>query len=177
MNETALYYTFSTIAQTLAAAFGVLAVFVVLRLPAAEAVFAAAREAFKGRTDKISHEVLLHAAQRGGWDAVQQHLKEVGHGLDESWRRALEDLCDAVQEGWSLRQTTLTWLRRSLVPTLLTIAGCFGVLPFVPALSCHRGWAAVSVAGVLGLSLLCLALYGRLILTLVDPATRKAKPT
>src|SRR5262249_5355065 len=77
LSETALYYFFSTVAQTLAASFGILAVFLVFRLPGVEASFVAARDEFRNFTTRVAPEELLRVAQRGGWAAVAARLREM----------------------------------------------------------------------------------------------------
>src|SRR5437762_2290176 len=64
MSENVLYYTFSTIAQTLAAAFGVLIAIVVVRLPAVE-----------GAVDNAKAIILTHhgdANFQSGWLALRE---------------------------------------------------------------------------------------------------------
>jgi hypothetical protein len=170
LNETALYYFFSTVAQTLAASFGILAVFLVFRLPGIEASFDVAREEFRSFTTEMDAEELLRSAQTGGWAFVATRLREIRVEPDEGVRRRLGRFCDAAHRAWNTKQALLGALRISLVPTIVAIAVSLSALPVVPHLADHTRWAIGIVLAVLLLSFFGLTYYGLTIIGLVDPA-------
>jgi hypothetical protein len=174
LSETALYYFFSTVAQTFAASFGVLAVFLVFRLPGIEASFDTAREQFRNYTTLIDGEELLRLAQTGGWPAVATRFRDGGHDPDLV-RLRVGHFCDAAQEAWTTRESVLRVLRTSLVPTILSIALSLALLPLVPPLASHRRWSMGLVITVLALSFFGLTYYALTIIGLVDPERRRKR--
>jgi hypothetical protein len=176
LSETALYYFFSTAAQTLAASFGVLAVFLIFRLPGIDATFDAARTEFRNVTTRIDTEDLLRLAQKGGWVAVEPRFREVGDN-PVAVRQRIGRFCDAAHEAWNVREAVVRTLRITLVPTIAAIAVSLSALPFVPPLASHMRWAIGLVLAVLLLSFFGLTYYGLTIIGLVDPERRRKRGT
>jgi hypothetical protein len=170
MDATALYYTFSTIAQTLAGAFAVLAAFVLFRLPAIEKTISSALDQFARYKQYIQPEEVLRIVLDEGFDALERRMRTIEKernthffGVDDSIRGHVA----GIRFWWRRRKSALRWLRLALITTAITIALCFIVLPNVPALSCSVGWSRVVVVTIVVLSLTCLVMYYRLIAALI----------
>jgi hypothetical protein len=157
--DTALYYTFSTIAQALAAAMAILAAFAMYRL--------------QGIDDESRDASILIEGLTGGGDYLRRYsylsqwtkCLEIASARIEAWH-ANKDEVFAIRD--QLRQLRLAAaaIRRALWPALgataVVMAGSVVVLTYVPAI-CRAGGAQQALcSGVVGFAA-CLLLYGRLI--------------
>ena len=108
MTENALYYTFSTIAQTLAAAFGVLTAIVLVRLSTIQSVIGTAKGATR-QTWGENYARAWNALREGGLDGLQkagfnpaaqdelmQDRLEAGHEAWLEWGRLIPAIRDAL---------------------------------------------------------------------------------
>jgi hypothetical protein len=173
VTENALYYTFSTVAQTLAAALAILAAFIVFRLPDIETLFADFHDEAHNYTTKVEADELLEAAQRGGRTRVDARLKDSSATSgDPVTAEAFLRRAEQVHNAWNTRQTALYDLRAVSIYGGTAISGSLMALPFVPYLACHAGWARSIVAVILVLSIFTLGLNYRMIRRVIDPRTR-----
>jgi len=113
MDPTALYYTFSTIAQALAGAFAVLAAFVLFRLPAIEQTISRGLRRFEAYRAYIPPDEVRRIAMGEGLDALEQRMRAVEaernthfFSLDDSVRQDIE----GIRYWWPRWKSTLRWL-------------------------------------------------------------------
>jgi hypothetical protein len=166
MDENALYYTFSSVAQTLAAGFGILAAFVLYRLKDMEAGLAQANEVFKREQRLNQSEVWRLLAESGGSGVMDAAYKSL-QGTDRMPSREFNDAVSAAvlwRKVW-LRAQSL--LRRSLVLTVADITLCLLALPIVPAIvKSGTGLVLAALARFLGVA--ALVAYTMLILSVLE---------
>jgi hypothetical protein len=172
MDSTALYYTFSTIAQTLAAGFAVLAAFVLYRLQGIEHGLLHANDVFSRFGTYMSIEEIWRTLSTDGFDALDAKMRaiEKERGVHFYGRETLEPPSRQVLLWWPIWKTTVLWLRISLGTTVADVALCFLCLPLVPQLatSAPRAYGTMTVAVVAGVA--ALFMYARLIFVLLSPA-------
>jgi hypothetical protein len=178
MSDNALYYTFSTVAQTLAAALAILAAFIVFRLPNLEKLFADFHSEARSYTTKIDADKLLEAAQRGGRERLDACLKDNNATSgDPAFAEAFLRRAEEVHNAWKTRQTALYDLRATFVFGGTAIGGSLLALPFVPYLAWRVDWARSIVAVILVLSIFALGLNYRMIRRIIDPRARSRAQT
>jgi hypothetical protein len=178
VTENALYYTFSTVAQTLAAALAILAAFIVFRLPDIETLFANFHDEAHDYTTKVEAAELLEAAQRGGRTRVDARLKDSSATSgDPVTAEAFLRRAQEVHRAWKTRQTALNDLSIAFIVGGVAIGGSLLALPFVPNLVCQVVWATSIVAAILILSILALVLNYRMIRRLINPRTQSRAQT
>jgi hypothetical protein len=170
-SENALYYTLSTIAQTLAAGFGVLTAFVLFRLPQIEQAITRAQLTFDRHKEYIGSDEIWRTLRRQGIEVLAQKFRELAQEKHVTYDD-LEALYEQLEEmGFWLP----TWdnLHRNLIITVLCtafdIAICLIALPFVPFLSTNSATSIIVVCVTVILAVICIALYCILIMALVDP--------
>jgi hypothetical protein len=165
MNENTLYYTLSTIAQTLAAAFGVLTAIVLVRLSTIQSVIGATKTAVH-ETWGNNFNKAWAAIREGGLDGLRK--KQFNPDAQDVMRRSR---FQAGYEAWLEWGGLVPSVKNALVPTGLDVAVCFLALPFVPSLCRSPVLAWIIMLGSVVLAVVCLERYGRLIMRLV------ARPT
>lgn len=172
MNENALLYTFSTVAQALAAGFAVLGAFALYRLRDMEQGLCQLTSTFDESSGIGSYRTWT-LIREGGASAV-------GNWIDQERAKNANlyirhGFADSVEEAVAWRNLYLLsqqWLKRSLVLTIVVIAICLGALPIVPWL--NESWLGLPVAwGTVALALSALVVYAKLILLLLDTSTRE----
>ena len=158
MDANTLYYTFSTIAQTLAGALAVLVAFVLFRLNDLDKKIDLGNERLRALG-----EPYLKAREklRDGIVALKTFLE----GKVTFHPEAEED-CRAAYAASKTRTTIIWLLYVSVLMTALDIAACFVALPATPALI-GSGWTLWSIVALLGLGIICLLLYVCLIVAMV----------
>lgn len=159
--DTALYYTFSTIAQTLAGALAVLVAFALFRVARLDEAIT------RGQDELLRYSqwpMRWEALRIGGLEALE---KDLGAPVTEPHLRiAYREASIAA----GLRPRVLGALRIALGATVVDIGLCFIALPFTPILVRRPGLAGTTAGLAVALGLLCLVLYWRLIATMVKPA-------
>lgn len=167
--ESALYYTLSTIAQALAGALAVPVAFVVFWLSNVDSDIRQGKSLLSTRFDPADlNEALTTLCERGPQaldDFFRRTWKAPAH--EEVFDRGDREICAATHAAYQKRPRVTSRLYTALGCSSLTIALCFAALPFTPALSCYHRAAAVVLFAAVGLGLVCLVLYVRLILALV----------
>ena len=146
MDANALYYTLSTIAQTLAGAVAVLVAVVLFNLTRVDDSLNSGRSTFQSDAD---------------WKLVRERgPKALGDKLRAADRRVAE----RAYRAWHVRPR----LRRALGLTVADISLCFVTLPFSRPLSCSYA-AGVVVFVAVFLGIVCLGLYWQLLASLMNP--------
>ena len=160
MSENALYYTFSTIAQTLAAAFGVLTAIVVVRLPAVEAAVENAKSIVLTHHGDVNYERAWIALSQSGLSGYRDAgFRIEGHLVNMQLA--------AGHRAWVSWEKLTSSVRLALIPTGADIAVCFLALPAVPWLSQRTPCAWAAVVFTVAAGVLCLVSYGWLVTRLV----------
>jgi hypothetical protein len=160
--EAALYYTFSTIAQTIAAAIAILGAFALHRLQSMNAEIAE-RSATIAQAPAGAHgHALRELHVHGRFDAVLEHTEDFDPGATvelnfqvSAARLRLAALLDQRRE---LRRylTVAFWLSAGLMTSSLV------VLATAPLIASAHGVGAVATLGVLWF-VLCMGVCARLI--------------
>jgi len=165
LDANALYYTLSTIAQTLAGALAVMVAFVLFRLGGIEEVIGVGLNVLKARERKALYAETAPILKKQGWEALRKLLVERDDELagDTDAPRIFR----AAHVAWRFRAQTAFWLKLSLGSSILAIALCFAALPFTPRIvSSPLATGAVLTLAV-GLGIASLVLYWRLIWTIL----------
>ena len=181
--QNAFYYTLSTIAQTLAAAFGILATFMLFRFEHAEGKI-------ESHGQRISESVstmdasdasgdLVARLRKGDAEAVEAAVEQV---IDEVTAKAsapkpkkhmgvetLRAAGERISFWAAFHKRAMQRLRQALLMTVTTIGMCMVQLPLMPLLTKRMALAATLTGIAVALSLVCLAMYARLILLLLRP--------
>jgi len=162
--ETALYYTLSTIAQTLAGALAILVAVVLFRLAMLRALIEEAQDT--SRSYSVDPSVYWPVVRAFGYDAMANRLQEDTNSdvhQNQTLRRAYEAAVTAYRDWDQVNRR----LRAALAVSIADIAFCFFLLPFSPALKGHRVLAVLILALSVTLGIVCLGLYWRLMAALV----------
>jgi hypothetical protein len=163
--ETALYYTLSTIAQTLAGTLAILVAVALFKLSSLGRVIEAGQEEMRARNvDPAQAWPVLSA---GGFDALAHYLETELHwsGIRQhSPLRTASEKAHTAYQDWGRINGRLY---ATLGATVTDMGLCFVALPFTPRIACSRlaVWAVLVVA--VGLGIACLGLYVRLIAAMV----------
>jgi hypothetical protein len=157
-----LYYTLSTIAQTLAAAFGVLTAMVLVRLSTIQSALGTAKAAVR-QTWGGNYERVWKALREGGLAGLE---KAEFNPLAQD--ALMQGRLQAGYEAWLEWGRLVLAIKDALIPTGVDIAVCFLALPAVPWLVSHPVYAWTTVVVAVAGAILCLVRYGRLITWLVD---------
>ncbi len=177
IDETTLYYLFSTIAQTLAGAFGILGVFAMYKLQSIE-------NTCKGIGDTIiqSHcrtkhlpEVYMSYSNRD-WNAFRESIKKYMAEHNDLHKKPEFRVCYELDEktisrysGMLLRSiSNRTKIKKQIISalklTIITISYSVLVLPFSTAVAHYQSLTIVLTATVIMLSIKCLLDYSSLVL-------------
>ena len=157
--ENALYYTLSTIAQTLAGSLAVLVAFVLLRLSRLEDGITQARADLQSR----------YTVWQTLWDTL---LADGLEGLDKMASPRIEQphlraLYHEASVAWRIRPEVIRRLKVALGFTVADIILCFVALPFTPWIACSP-WASRAILSLtVGLGIISLGLYVWLIAAMV----------
>ena len=170
--ETALYYTLSTIAQTLAAGFAVLAAFVLYRLQGIELEIHRATYVISGFREYMSPQSIWRTILKEGFPALDARMREIQkeRHLATFGTEKLREASERILLWWPIWKTTTFWVRVSLIVTILDIAICFAALPYIPNIATNvtKTWSCLGLT--VGLGVLAVVFYSRLILLLISPA-------
>jgi hypothetical protein len=160
MEPNSLYYTFSTIAQTLAGALGVLGAFALFALAGLEGEIA--------RGEAVVMD--LKSPFEPAWATFREK------GMGEFLRMHMADAQIASSNISVLNRAEkalklVPSLRRSLVVALLLTAGDIAIsivaIPFVPRLAASWICAGIIAGVAVVLAVVCLAVYGLLVWSII----------
>jgi hypothetical protein len=171
MDASALYYTFSTIAQTLAAGFAVLAAFVLFRLQGIETELNRAKAAFAAFPDYFKPNEAWDILTTKGLDAFGQTLSKIEEEKHVAvvGFRALVGPSEQVVRWWPIWQKTVRLLRWSLCFTVADIGMCLIAIPIVPQMASSLSLSSVAAAVTVLVAIAAIGLYSKLILLLLTP--------
>jgi lipopolysaccharide export LptBFGC system permease protein LptF len=162
--ENALYYTLSTIAQTLAGALAILVAVVLFKLAMLRQIIAQSTGTFDVRSIDMWQGWPILRDQ--GPQAFLAHLEQVQHfsgvGPNSDVGRNAEAAHGAHQDWGRINGRLYVTLSASV----FTIALCFIALPFTPRLAASQS-VLCFVAIAVGLRVVCLLLYVWLIVAMV----------
>lgn len=172
MDTNALYYTFSTVAQTLAAGFAILAAFVLYRLQGIEYQLTSANEVFSRFKDYMSIEEIWRHLLTNGFEPLEARMKEIEVEKKVGFysRSTLEPPSGAVLLWWPIWKITVRWLRLALLATALDIGFCFVCLPLAPAIATNATLSYLLMGSAVLAGITAVGLYVRLIFLLLSPA-------
>ncbi len=157
--DDAMYYTLSTISQTLAGALAVLVAFVVLRVQQCDTALAEGEHLFFSHVLPKPDAWAVYLEK--GFDQMPAEFV-----LPKSIDPRTQVYCEAARVARSTRRQIIQRLRVSLGLTIPTIGLCIVALPFTPRLA-SVACLTVSVLGIsVLLSLGCLGAYAWLILSI-----------
>jgi hypothetical protein len=174
--ETSLYYTFSTIPQTLAAAFGILGAFVLFRLATLWKAVEASDDCIRGMLSEYVPVVddLQRAARERGLKGLQDAISRTrpkedwftvyfGEGATGAPNRRA-----AIVSGHAAAKSSrsiLRFLKWGLGLTVLAVLIPIVELPLVPwLLLADEGYLLLALVSPIVLTLICLILYSHIIL-------------
>lgn len=131
MDLSVFFYTYSTIAQTLAGAFGFLVAVVLYRMQAIAMDMQGSGAEFETCT-AAPHSGLKQMRAREQWDRYVEHAEGVLGGYHPPGARSREELKDGlgrVKDALTILKSTKSSLRRSLYWTAGTIVASLTLLP------------------------------------------------
>lgn len=158
--ETALYYTLSTVSQTLAGALGMLAAFLALRVAALDSTINSELTDLERWTQ--TQAGAMRPRSGSVIDRLHGWRKRFGPGDFESDDGKVGMLLRA-EESYQSRTVLLGQARSAFVASAVVMGSCFVGLALAPWLGCValRGGSAAAVAIIGGV--LCLVWYGRIV--------------
>jgi hypothetical protein len=159
--ETALYYTLSTISQTLAGALGMLAAFLALRLSALHATIGDESETLQQRLGYVDPLSLPTPTPD---EIIRAHVRrfsaeELRRGGSVGARVAQRAGDDVAARDFLIAAAT-----RAFVISAYVMAACFVGLALAPAAGTSAALAILILAAAIAAAVFCLVLYGRLVL-------------
>jgi hypothetical protein len=162
MDAQAIYYTLSTIAQTLAG-LAILVAAVLFKLSSLSREHEIAADTL--RTNSIDPDFYLPIARKQGYDAMTEEIRSrtaLIFSAHEGVRRA----CAAATAAYKTWGRINLRLYAAIGATVGDIAACLVALPYTPSLVACR-WATHVIWTTVGLSISCLLLYVWLIVAMV----------
>lgn len=161
--ENALYYSLSTIAQTLAGALAILVAVVLFKLAALSKAIEEGKDFLLERhADAARSWPILRDS---GFEALAHYLEtERSYGdirPDFTWR-----VCEAAHTAYKDWGLIKGRLYAGLGSSVADIGICFVALPFTPQIASSK-WAPYLLALTVGLGIVCLLLYVWLIVAMV----------
>jgi hypothetical protein len=163
MDAQAIYYTLSTIAQTLAGALAILVAAVLFKLSSLSKEQELAADSL--RKYSIDPDIYLPMARDRGYEEVAASV-EAASGWIITQNALLRRACKAATAAYNAWGRVNLRLYAALGATVVDIASCLVALPYTAKLvAC--GWAAHVIWTTVGLSLICLLLYVWLIVAMV----------
>jgi hypothetical protein len=164
-----IYYTLSTIAQTLAGALAVLVAFVVLKLSALDGAIGNALYEIQSR--HVAWDTIWAALGKSGMEGMD---KATGDAIRDQRLRSIYSGAEAAMRTRAPIVTALSW---AVAASVIDIALCFVALPLTPKLLECPPWASRAVWGAVGLGIVCLLLYSWLIFTVIRAPRSLPDPT
>jgi type IV secretory pathway VirB2 component (pilin) len=161
-----LYYPLSTIAQTLAGALAILVAVVLFKLAAfSKAIEEGKNFLLERRADPATAWPILRDK---GFEALAQYLETKGKYGDIRPDFNFRRVCEPAHAAYHTWGHINSRLYAALAATVLDIALCFAALPFTPRFARSQGatWSVQALA--VGLGIICLLLYVRLIVAMVS---------
>jgi hypothetical protein len=164
MIDNTLYYTFSTIAQSLAGTLAVLAAFVLFRLAGIEYPIRQVQTMLRHMDASVPYVQSWAAFRERGWPGVHDLFQMIPGWPAPSGMR---ENCEAGYVSYRLWPEVRPRIGRALHFTVTDIALCLVALPFTRLLLQLLPIAVAAIALTVGLALFCLWLYVNLVTALV----------
>ncbi|MGR3303472.1 MAG: hypothetical protein ACUZ8I_13335 [Candidatus Scalindua sp.] len=172
MDETTLYYIYSTIAQTLAGAFGILGAFTLFRLQSitgaikgictvidVEFSFPESYEFNRLYTQEKWHDYYNKARSK-------ERLEEIRKSTSKEHQEMYDAYTGALGDRLLYRETIIESVKKILYQTVITIALSIILLPLSPFLS---GWLSIILLSITIIcTIVCLSLYVGLVVKALD---------
>ena len=158
--ENALYYTLSTISQTLAGALAVMVAFVLLNLPVMDSDIRRARLYLRQWEEIVPVQETWAVLLRGGVAALAE--SEPGRRIGDAFRDPHRHMLEDGRIAWQRRLPITRLLYAGLAASAITIAFCGVALARVPSYLNSPPWPGT-------LLVVCLSLYAGLIIAIVGP--------
>lgn len=168
--ESTLYYTLSTVAQTLAGAIGLLGAIVLFSLQAtAKSIERAARDLTQIPHETLSALYIRHLVSRRSYTELAQRYAEL---LTPRFEVSTDVLVSHSTLTWELQheQAIRRSFWRALVASGLVIALSISLIALAPQLAEREILGKIALAAVVGGAMVCLVLYA-LLLRIVLNAT------
>jgi len=171
MNESTLYYTFSTVPQTLAGGGAILVAVVLYRLGEIDRIIDTAADHLETAWQAYPFRELWRALERNGWKGVERVLRRLDAGA-AGGGAAEQAACRRAYRAMRARRQILFLLYSALGFTVLDILVCITSIPVTPNLLKSPADASQVVVGTIALTGICLGFYARLIWAMVQRVRR-----
>lgn len=161
--ESTLYYTLSTVAQTLAGAIGLLGAIVLFSLQAtAKSIERAARDLTQIPHETLSALYIRHLFSRRSYTELAQRYAEL---LTPRFEVSTDVLVSHSTLTWELQheQAIRRSFWRALVASGLVIALSISLIALAPQLAEREVLGNIALAAVVGGAMVCLVLYALLL--------------
>ena len=161
--ESTLYYTLSTVAQTLAGAIGLLGAIVLFSLQAtAKSIERAARDLTQIPHETLSALYIRHLFSRRSYTELAQRYAEL---LTPRFEVSTDVLVSHSTLTWELQheQAIRRSFWRALVASGLVIALSISLIALAPQLAEREVLGKIALAAVVGGAMVCLVLYALLL--------------
>ncbi len=161
--ESTLYYTLSTVAQTLAGAIGLLGAIVLFSLQAtAKSIERAARDLTQIPHETLSALYIRHLFSRRSYTELAQRYAEL---LTPRFEVSTDVLVSHSTLTWELQheQAIRRSFWRALVASGLVIALSISLIALAPRLAEREVLGNIALAAVVGGAMVCLVLYALLL--------------
>ena len=167
IDPNALYYTCSTIAQTLAGAFGILGAFVLFRVQSSndkiKELATKLRDGFYPTSSPEDKEIYYEAFRKSNWSLFSDYAKKIIFPSNNSKQNIVNDLLDEFKKQLDLKKDILSYLKSAMILSAITILLSIIILPFTPLLSkCLIASVPFLITTIL-LTTACIISYYRLI--------------
>lgn len=170
MNADTLYFTFSTIPQTLAGGAAMLVAVVLYRLGEVDRTIETASAYLETAWRGHAFRRAWRALEQYGWKGVEAVARQW-----EGFSVTAEDqnTCRRAYRAIQLRRQIVFLLYTALALTILDILVCIVSIPVTPKLLRSPTDAAQVVLGTVVLTSICLGFYARLVWAMVQPVTKR----
>lgn len=172
INETTLYYTFSTIAQTLASAFGVLGAFALFHLNGINQSIKGTCSAIYNSSNDPS-EIIRLSFSREDWrnflnDLNNNEMSSLLRGKVTIDKESYELLKHLLESDLKYRKLVMAYIKSIIYLTAAAIIPSLIALPFVPILVTYFLYSSFFIGVTIGISIGCVYYYVQIILSAIN---------
>lgn len=171
MSESTLYYTFSTIPQTLGGGAAILVAVVLYRLAEIDRTIDHATDYLATVWHGYPLRHVWRALERQGWRGVERVVRRLEG--DPTLGAAEQNACRRAYRAMQARKQIIFLLYSALGFTVIDILVCITSIPVTPNLLKSPADASQVVVGTIVLTSICLGFYARLIWTMVQPVGKR----
>jgi hypothetical protein len=176
IDETALYYTFSTIAQTLAGAFAILAAFVLFKIQSLNECFKNLAKLLGPVANYIGYR--SDAGYLEDWgryiaefeDVYEKNGKSIQLNINDMRNKDIEMHINTFKKDFKLKKRVSYQVHTTFILTAVTIILS---LIFLPLVTTQVGTLIMNIGLVITLilSCICICLYGKILMTALELKT------